>query len=42
MQGRNILDVVVIIDEKVQELHYKKSMWLSVKIDFEKAYDKIK
>jgi hypothetical protein len=42
MQGRNILDGVVILHEKVHKLHSKKLNGVILKIDFEKAYDKVK
>jgi hypothetical protein len=42
MQGRNILDGVVTLHETVQELHSKKLNGLILKLDFEKAYDKVK
>ena len=42
MQGRNILDGVAILHEKVHELHRKKLNGVILKIDFEKAYDKVK
>jgi hypothetical protein len=42
MQARNIIDGVVIFHEKVHELHRKKLNGLIFKIDFEKAYDKVK
>ena len=42
MQGRNILDGVAILDETVHELHRKKLNVIILKIDFEKAYDKVK
>jgi hypothetical protein len=42
MQGRNILDGVVILHEAVYELHTKKSNGVILKLDFEKAYDKVK
>jgi hypothetical protein len=42
MRGRNILDGVVIIHETVHELHRKKLSGVIFKIDFEKAYDKVK
>src|SRR5438132_2509435 len=42
MQGRNILDGVVILHETVHELHRKKLNGVIFKIDFEKAYDKVK
>jgi mannosylglycoprotein endo-beta-mannosidase len=42
MQGRNILDGVVFLHETVHELHRKKLNGVILKIDFEKAYDKVK
>jgi hypothetical protein len=42
MQGRNILDGVVILHEAVHELHTKKLHGVILKLDFEKAYDKVK
>ncbi len=42
MRGRNILDGVVIIHEALHELHRKKLNRVIFKIDFEKAYDKVK
>jgi hypothetical protein len=42
MQGRTILDGVVILHETVHELHYKKLNGVILKLDFEKAYDKVK
>ena len=42
MQGHNILDGVTILHETVQELHGKKMNGVILKIDFEKAYDKVK
>ena len=42
MQGRNILDEVVILHETVHEMHRKKLNGVILKIDFEKAYDKVK
>jgi hypothetical protein len=40
MQGKNIPHGVITLHENVQELHKKNRVIL--KIDFEKAYDKIK
>jgi hypothetical protein len=40
MQGRNILDGVVILHEAVHELHSKKLNGVILKLDFKKAYDK--
>jgi hypothetical protein len=42
MQGRNILDVVVTLHEIVHELHSKKLNGVILKLNFEKAYDKVK
>jgi hypothetical protein len=42
MQGRNILDRVVVLHEAVHELHTKKMNGVILKLDFEKAYDKVK
>jgi hypothetical protein len=42
MQGRNILDGVVTLHEIVHELHSKKLNGVILKLDFEKAYDKVK
>jgi hypothetical protein len=42
MQGRNILDGVVTLHETVHELHSKKLNGVMLKLDFEKAYDKVK
>jgi hypothetical protein len=39
--GRNILEGVVVLHETIHELHHKKLNGL-FKIDFEKAYDKVK
>ena len=41
MQGRNMLDGVVILHETVHEMHTKKLNGVIFKIDFEKAYDKV-
>jgi hypothetical protein len=41
MQGRNILDGVVTLHETVHELHSKKLNGVILKIDIEKAYDKV-
>jgi hypothetical protein len=42
MQGRNILEGVVILHETIHELHKKKQNGVILKIDFEKTYDKVK
>jgi hypothetical protein len=41
MQGRNILDGVVILHKGVHKLHTKKMNGI-LKLDFEKVYDKVK
>jgi hypothetical protein len=42
MQGRYILDGVVTLHETNHEMHCKKLNGVILKIDFEKAYDKVK
>jgi mannosylglycoprotein endo-beta-mannosidase len=42
MPGRNILVGVVILHETIHELHTNKLDGVLFKIDFEKAYDKVK
>jgi hypothetical protein len=42
MEGRYILDGVVTLHETVHELHRKKMNGVILKMDFEKAYDKVK
>jgi hypothetical protein len=42
MQGRYILDGVVTLHETIHEMHRKKLNGVILKIDFEKAYDKVK
>jgi hypothetical protein len=42
MQERNILDGVVVLHEAVHKLHTKKMNWVILKLDLEKAYDKVK
>jgi hypothetical protein len=39
---RNILEGVVVLHETIHELHRKKIDGVLFKIDFEKAYDKVK
>ncbi|WVZ53298.1 hypothetical protein U9M48_004264 [Paspalum notatum var. saurae] len=41
MRGRNILEGVVILHETIHVLHSKKQSGVILKIDFEKAYDKV-
>jgi hypothetical protein len=40
--GQNILEGVVILHETIHELHRKRLNGVILKIDFEKAYDKVK
>jgi mannosylglycoprotein endo-beta-mannosidase len=42
MPGRHILEGVLILHETIHELHRKKLDGVLFKIDFEKAYDKVK
>ena len=42
MQGRNILDGVLILHETVHEMHRKNMSGVVFKIDFQKSYDKVK
>src|SRR4051812_10126423 len=42
MQGRYILDGVVTLHKTVYEMHRKNMNGVIFKIDFEKAYDKVK
>jgi hypothetical protein len=42
MQGRNILDGILILHEIAHELNQKLLNGLILKIDFDKAYDKVK
>ena len=42
LKGRNILEGVVILHETVHELHQKKQNGIILKLDFEKAYDKVR
>jgi hypothetical protein len=42
MPGRNIMEGVVILHETIHELHTKKMNGVILKLDFEKAYDKVK
>lgn len=42
MRGPNILEGVIILHETIHELHNKKLSGVVFKIDFEKAYDKVK
>jgi hypothetical protein len=40
--GRNILEGVVVLHETIHELHRKKMDGVLFKIDFKKAYNKVK
>jgi hypothetical protein len=42
MSGRHILEGVVVLHETIHELHRKKMDGVLLKIDFEKAYDKVR
>jgi hypothetical protein len=42
MPGRHILEGVVILHETIHELYRKKMDGVLLKLDFEKAYDKVK
>jgi hypothetical protein len=42
MPGCHILEGVVVLHETIHELHRKKLDGVLLKLDFEKAYDKVK
>ena len=42
MSGRHILKGVVVLHETLHEIHSKKLDGVIFKVDFEKAYDKVK
>lgn len=42
VKGRNILEGVVVLHEVLHEFHKTKSRSLVLKIDFEKAYDRVR
>jgi phosphate starvation-inducible protein PhoH len=42
MPGRHILEGVVILHETIHELHRNKMDVILMKIDYERAYDKVK
>ena len=42
MPDRNILEGVVVLHETLHEIHTKKLDGVVFKVDFEKAYDKVK
>jgi hypothetical protein len=39
--GRNIMEGIVMLHETIHELHKKKMSGVILKLDFEKAYDKV-
>jgi hypothetical protein len=39
--GRNIMEGVVILHETIHEIHRKRMSGVVLKLDFEKAYDKV-
>jgi hypothetical protein len=41
MPGRNIMEGIVMLHEIIHELHRKKMNGVILKLDFEKAYDKV-
>ena len=41
MPGRNIPEGAVVLHETIHELHKKKKNGVILKLDFEKAYDKV-
>jgi hypothetical protein len=41
MPGRNIMQGVVMLHETIHEIHQKKMSGVILKLDFEKAYDKV-
>jgi hypothetical protein len=42
LPGRNIMEGTIILHEMIHELNSKKQDGIILKIDFEKAYDKVK
>jgi hypothetical protein len=41
MPDRNIMEGVVMLHETIHEMHRKKMNGVILKLDFEKAYDKV-
>ena len=41
LPGRYILEGVVVLHESIYEIKRKKTKWDPLKLDFEKAYDKV-
>jgi hypothetical protein len=42
MKGRNIMSGIMILHEVLHETKFKKQIGVILKLDFEKAYDKVK
>jgi hypothetical protein len=42
LPGRYIMEGVVVLHETIHELHKRKKNGVILKLDFEKAYDKVK
>jgi hypothetical protein len=42
MKGRNIMSGVMILHEIIHETKRRKQIGIVLKLDFEKAYDKVK
>jgi hypothetical protein len=42
LTGRHVMEGVIILHETIHEMHRKNQNGVILKIDFEKAYDKIK
>ena len=42
LPGRNIMEGAIVLHKTLHELHMKKQDGIIFKIDFEKAYDKVK
>ena len=42
LPGRNIMEGVIVLHKTIHQLHKKKQSGVIFKIDFEKAYDKVK
>jgi hypothetical protein len=42
MRGRNILEGVIILHESIHKMHRKDLSGIILKIDFQKAYNKVK
>ena len=42
LPGRNIMEGAIVLHKTLHELHMKKQDVIIFKIDFEKAYDKVK